>query len=280
MASPIPSTPKSALLPRIGSLWIGEELGWLEQICLMSFVEHGHEVTLFATSPALRGLPPGVQLRDANEIFPCQTIVRDPKSGSPALHADMFRYAMLAQTDLIWVDTDVLCLQPLLVHEPYLFGFEDKNTVNNAVLRLPKESSTLRKLLRYRPDTRGYPPFFSTRRKIKYWLKSGGRPPHISRWPWGSIGPKGLTHFLRASGEIAHARPVEAFYPLHYHDVTQLICAPKAGAALHFSSDSYYLHLWGKELRNAIKSQGLHPESFLAHEKARLSQLFHFSLAA
>lgn len=271
----MPAATEQAQLPRIGSLWIGDKLSWLEQISLLSFLEHGHEITLFSTQ-ALQGVPPGVQVRDANEIFPCQHILRDAKSASPALHADLFRYAMLAQTDLTWVDTDVLCLQPLRLQSPYLFGFEDAQIVNNAVLRLPADSPALQNLLQYQPDTQGYPPFFSRGRRIKYWLKSGGRTPHITRWPWGSVGPKGLTHYLQLSGEIAHALPIEALYPLHYADVAQLISAPKPEAPLRFSAESFYLHLWGKELRLAVRAQGMHPQSFLAQEQKRLKNLIGF----
>lgn len=30
-------------LPTIATLWIGSELSWLEQLCLRSFVDAGHE---------------------------------------------------------------------------------------------------------------------------------------------------------------------------------------------------------------------------------------------
>ena len=42
----------------------------------------------------LEGLPPGVELRDANEILSTQRIVTHRKSGSVALFSDLFRYAV------------------------------------------------------------------------------------------------------------------------------------------------------------------------------------------
>ena len=191
-------------LPKVASLWIGSELGLIEQLTIQSFLAHGHSFTLFTTEE-VQGIPAGTVVRNANEIFPCQHIVRDYKTGSPAIHADMFRYAMLAKTELMWVDMDVLCLRPFYPNSPYVFAFEDENTVNNAVLRLPKDSPTLAALLAYQPETKGYPPFFSTGRKIRYWLKSGGKKPSINKWPWGSIGPKGLSYHLRQTSEIKHA---------------------------------------------------------------------------
>ena len=270
------ATPAFTALPRIGSLWIGSKLSFIEQMSLLSFLEHGHEVTLFTTQK-LQGIPPGVTVRDANEIFSCQHILRDHRSGSPALHADMFRYAMLAQTDLIWVDMDFLCLQAFTPSSPYIFGYEDADTVNNAVLRLPRDSPALQQLLQYQPSTRGYPPFFSRFRRVKYWIKSGGRTPHISRWPWGSIGPRGLTYHLNQTREIRHALPQAAFYSVTSAEVLRLITAQDSIGGLQFPEQSRYLHLWGKQLRGYINVNGINPSSFLAQERKRLAKLFGFN---
>jgi hypothetical protein len=250
-------------------LWIGKELGFLEQLSILSFLEHGHDITLFTTQ-AVTGIPAGLRVRDANDIFPCLHIVRDRKTGSPAMHADMFRYAMLAKTDLMWVDMDVLCIHPYRPSSAYVFGYEDASTINNAVLRLPPNSPALQQLLRYQPDTYGYPPFFSTERKIRYWLKNGGKTPHISRWPWGAIGPKGLTHHLRDSGEIQQAQAQNAFYAISASEITQLTRSGGLSRSA-LSTDVYYLHLWGKELRASMQTQALEIGSFLAEEKNRLA---------
>lgn len=265
-------------LPKIGMLWIGERLGLIEQLSMLSFLEYGHDITLFTTQATI-GIPTGVKVCDANEIFSCQHIVRDHKTGSPAIHADMFRYAMLAKTDLMWVDTDVLCIHPYRPDSPYVFGYEDACTINNAVLRLPHDSAALQQLLRYQPDTCGYPPFFPMRRKIRYWLKSGGKAPHISRWPWGSVGPRGLTYHLQQSGETQYAQAQDTFYSISIHAVEQLV---QAGALTRQSlaSKASYLHLWGKELRTAMQQRPPEVCSLLFEEKQRLAQKFNFVFAA
>ncbi len=256
-------------LPKIGMLWIGEHLGLIEQLSILSFLEHGHDITLFTTQ-AVTGIPTGVTVCDAGDILSSQTILRHHKTGSAALHSDIFRYAMLAKTDLMWVDTDVLCLRPYHPSSPYVFGYEDERTINGAVLRLPQNSLALQQLLRYQPDTYGYPPFFSTERKIRYWLKNGGKTPHISRWPWGAIGPKGLTHHLRDSGEIQQAQAQNAFYAISASEITQLTRSGGLSRSA-LSTDVYYLHLWGKELRASMQTQALEIGSFLAEEKNRLA---------
>ena len=38
-------------LPEIASLWIGGKLSWLEQLCLKSFADQGHHITLYSYEP-------------------------------------------------------------------------------------------------------------------------------------------------------------------------------------------------------------------------------------
>lgn len=51
----------------VASLWIGEELQYLNQLCLKSHLLHGHPVTLYCTDK-LKNAPEGVEVRPANGI--------------------------------------------------------------------------------------------------------------------------------------------------------------------------------------------------------------------
>jgi len=53
----------------VASLWIGPELSWMEQICLLSFMEKGHRTVLYAYDD-VKSVPDGVEIRDAREIMP------------------------------------------------------------------------------------------------------------------------------------------------------------------------------------------------------------------
>ena len=81
-------------LPIVASLWIGGSLSYIEQVCLKSFVDHGHRTILY-TYGEVGGVPEGVEVIDANLIFPNDNFIRHAKSGSPAVHADAFRYRMI-----------------------------------------------------------------------------------------------------------------------------------------------------------------------------------------
>ena len=92
-----------APLVKLGSLWIGGNLSWLEQLCIRSFLDHGHEVTLY-TYEGVTNAPAGTRIADANALFPATAFITHRASGSPAYHADAFRYRMIAETGLAWID--------------------------------------------------------------------------------------------------------------------------------------------------------------------------------
>lgn len=237
---------------RLGSFWAGGRLGVLELASLRSFLRQGHRITVFSPEPM--ELPAGVEWRDANSIMPSKQIATYRSNGSPALHANMFRYALLRQTDMVWVDLDVVALRPFDFVSPWIFGFEDEANVNNAVLGLPPDSQALDHLLQFTPTTVGLPPFFSGWRRLKYNLRTLGRGLPIDRWPWGSTGPRGLTHALRLSGEIVHAQGVEAFYKVPKNDAEQFLL-PGALTSESFGPEVYAVHLWAKEVRQLLKSK-------------------------
>ena len=79
-------------LPDIASLWIGPRLSWFEQLCLLSFVHAGHNVTLYSYQP-IDNLPDSVIAGDAASIYPAEPMLRHVRTGSPAIHADMRRLA-------------------------------------------------------------------------------------------------------------------------------------------------------------------------------------------
>lgn len=195
----------------IASFWAGDRLGPIETASARSFLRQGHRLTVYSPAP-IANLPEGVEGRDAAEVMPSDRILVYRREGTPSIHANLFRYALLARTEAVWVDLDLLALRPLDIPGDWIFGWESERHVNNAVLRLPLASATLRALLALGPDTVGFPDYLRGLERAKLWLRTLGRGTTIDRWPWGATGPKALTHALRQTGEIRHALPVAAFY--------------------------------------------------------------------
>ncbi len=157
-----------ASLPGIGPFWYGPELGRLERACLRSMMEQGHEVTLFAHSE-VKGVPAGVQVRDAREMAGNRPIVFASKNNikSPVTYADQFRYHMINKTGLIWADMDMFLLKPLQPDNGYLFARESDKFINNAILSLPENSPTLADLIEFCEDYYPIPPFENKRRILR-----------------------------------------------------------------------------------------------------------------
>jgi hypothetical protein len=246
----------------VASLWIGPELTWMEQICLMSFVEKGHRTVLYVYD-TVKSIPDGVEVRDANEIMPTDEIVYHVNTGSPAFHSDIFRLRMLDQTDFLWIDTDAYCLKPFEVQDSgYFFGWgtDRRRILCSGVLGLPKQSQTLRSMLDLTNDMYPVPPWAPPRRRQQLQqLKDKGEGVHMSLMPWGICGPEALTHFAVKSGEAEYAFEGPVLYPVPFAS-TGLFHRPrlKKEVLAAITEDTLSVHFYGRRFRNIFAlSKGL-----------------------
>lgn len=246
-------------LPTIGTLWVGAELSWLEQLCLKSFLDHGHEVVLFTYDDVAR-VPDGVKIEDANSIFPADKIIRHARTGSPAYHADVFRLHMLQKTDYIWADTDAFCVQPWDIRGKHFHGWISDKTpqVNNGVLRLPKTSKTLKEMLKFTSDEVPIPPWYSEEKQTELAaLKDKGDGVHVSLLPWGVWGPDALTWFLNTTGEIKHSREGHVIYPIPFKIAGSVLNPNRIQhTRARIKEDTLSIHFWGRRFRNIAAKYG------------------------
>lgn len=248
--------------PHIGSLWIGTALSYVEQMCLLSFVRQGHPVTLF-TYGAVRNIPGDVNVVDAREIHEPTRFLYS-KFGTPVVQSDVFRLQMLAQTDMIWADSDMVCLQPIEPDEGHVHGkFTRTGGICNALLRLPKDSPALAKYLAYVSDPYPIPPWMDKEARAKAEaLKSKEQWKHASSQSHDIFGPPALSHFLRETGEVKKSRPVNEFYPVAFKALDVLI-EPSDVETSHFTSKTRAVHLWARRLRWRLPQLGLQEGSFI-----------------
>ena len=258
-------------LVRLGSLWIGGNLSWLEQLCIRSFLDHGHQFTLF-TYEGVTNAPDGTTIADANEMFPKADFIVHKASGSTALHSDVFRYHMIARTGLVWVDCDMLCVRPWVFPSGHVYGWEKrKKLICGAALGFPQDSPTLKALIDFCDDPAPIPDWYGEEQKAELAArKAAGDPGGVSDLPWGSWGPAALTHFLRATGEAKNALPEPAFYPISFKDRRELL-SPEADLADRIGPDCWGVHLWNRRLRRRLVTHhdGIpHPSSFVGRAVA------------
>lgn len=233
---------------------------------MASFLRSGHRMTVFSYAP-LPDLPEGVSWRNAQDILPADRITRYARNGSAALHANLFRYQLLKKTDFLWVDLDVVAIRPLAFTSKHVFAWQGPEIVNNAVLGLPEGSPALDFLASFTAQSTGVPPHVTGLRRLKYRLRdllSGGLG--IARWPWGSLGPNGLTHALRMSGEIAHALPEQSFYPVAVDDYARF-ADPGALRDEDLPAGAKAVHLWNNRLRRYLldRYDGMPPKGSYLH---------------
>ena len=147
-------------LCKIGALWMEGPLSFLEQLCLISFRDAGHQTILF-TYGDVPNIPEGIERRDASDILPADGGLTHARTGSPALHSDLFRYHLLAQSaDMIWADTDAYCVKAFETETGHFYGWESDKHVNGGVLGLPKGSATLKALLDFTSDEYAIPTYY------------------------------------------------------------------------------------------------------------------------
>ena len=234
-------------------------MGWIEQVCLLSFVAKGHKVILY-TNGKVDNVPEGVEQRPDTDIWnPGKLITYQGRTmphlkGNPALHTDLFRYHLLQKTDYIWVDTDAYCHQPF-PNEPWYFakhawGIDD--IFNGGVLRLPKESKTLQLLVEtFANEKDEYPilPWTSKKNQARQRLrKKLGLLPHISQLNWSTPGPLALTKFLCMTGEACNALHKNVLYPLLFTE-SYFVFDQEKHLLKHLSQECLSVHLYTSHLR-------------------------------
>lgn len=246
------------------TLWIGARMGPVERACLRSVLRQGHKLALYCYRP-VDGVPEGVELRDAAAILPEDRIVTY-RSGSVALFANWFRYALQRHGQGIWLDTDLYMLAPLGRSPDYLFGREDGARIANGVLRLPPDSPLLADLLGLF-ERQTLPFWLPWHERGRAWLRRlrTGRT-GVELMPWAATGPRALTALARKHGVAAEAAPPSRFYPVHYRDAGW-IRDPSRPVEAMVAPDSLAVHLWN-ELIKDWKEAPAPPGSFLARLQA------------
>lgn len=254
---------------KIGALWMRGSLSYLEQLCLVSFQDAGHHVVLYAYEE-VTGIPEGIEVRDANEVLPEKGFLVHERTGSPALHSDLFRYRLLAKEErMIWADTDAYCMKHFETETGRFFGWESQKHINGGVLGLPQDSEALRELLEFTNDEFAIPTWYNDEytRKLKE-AADCGNPIHASEQPWGVWGPHAVTHFLHKTGEAKFALPQECLYPFTYRDRRKML-KRNFDINPYITSNTYSVHLYGRRMRaRLVEKEGGKP-----HHKSLLGQL-------
>lgn len=105
----------------IQGVWFGTELTSIQQLCIRSYIDHGHEFHLYTAGPT-KGVPEGTVVRDANAFMSKSDREKFPHNSQAA---DLCRVLIVLKEGGWYVDLDTICLRPFDFPEPYVFVSED-----------------------------------------------------------------------------------------------------------------------------------------------------------
>ncbi|MEM7619934.1 MAG: hypothetical protein AAF228_05660, partial [Pseudomonadota bacterium] len=250
-------------LPRLNALWVSGSLSYIEQLCLTSALQAGHEVTLYTYYDVLN-VPNGVDVRDAREIMPEDQLIKYDKKGkiSYALGSDIFRYSLMQQSKGYWIDTDVYILKPLVFEQDIVLGWQYENSVNGAVLYIKQNTLLLRKLMEHVTSYPCIPPWWSIRNKGSQKLKAlFGVPKPVERMKWGVYGPHAITYFVKELQLENQIMSQDIFYPNPWQNSKDIFFAGFDISSC-VTSNTKAIHLWNENIKE-FKKLPPAPNSFL-----------------
>lgn len=221
---PLPPDPRETFR----CFWHGPPLTAYEVLSLRSVLAQGHRVVLYRYDPTL-AVPEGVETGDANEILPTETVLSyraGPGAGSYALHANLFRYALLARLGEWYIDTDVVMLkrQPPAVET--FAAWQTAELAAVGVLRAPPGAALFEEALH---RARALAP----------------------RAEWGETGPRLFTELLRAHGLTDRVWPQHSTYPLHWSEFLKFFLPDQREAIDARTAGSHFVHFWHEMIRRA-----------------------------
>ena len=236
------------MLKRVNSLWVGDRLGYLEQLSLVSAAAVGHPVTLYSYTPdRLKGVPDGIELRDAREVMPEERMIRYAGTNSYALGSNFFRYELLAKGLGYWIDADVYVIKPLDFEQPFVFGMEHENTINAAILYIPPKSEMVRDLCEI-PLSDRCPPWYGPKRRLAYyWKRLTQGQVRVDEMMWGTFGPLMVTFLAKKHKVADQAQKPSVFYPISWKDARQFY-EPAHIVKSSLTQDTHAVHLYNSRL--------------------------------
>jgi hypothetical protein len=220
-------------LPIIQSLWIGEKLSVMEELCISSFLQNGHPFHLYVYDN-VKNIPDQTVLKDASEILGPDRIFKYKDHDSYGGFANLFRYKLLLEKGSYWVDTDVICLKPFLDEAEYVFAGEqqlnpetnapsaNKFKAANCVIKTPVGSSIMDYCYR----------------------ESNNKDPQSLHW--GQTGPQLLTKAITDFDLWSYVADSEVFCPINWWQWSQFINEQPDNNALKKAQS---IHLWNEMWR-------------------------------
>jgi hypothetical protein len=213
----------------------------MEQLCLRSFLHHGHKFHLYVyDEPA--NVPPGVELRDAGVFLDRSRVFTYKEHATYAGFANFFRYRMLLENGGWWVDMDTVCMAPFDFDEPYVFSSEGLNGnrhVNVGAVKTPPGSEVMRIA----------------------WEACERMDPRSLRW--SQCGPTLFSGIVDKCALHRYVAAPETFCPIHFSEWRKVL---DPAAVWSFGPGTRSVHLWHELWRREAQDKNREYQSSCLYE--------------
>lgn len=219
------------------SFWHGKPLSPYQELCLTSFVDHGHEFILYSYDHV--DVPAGVALRDAAEFFPRDRVFyysNGPGAGSVSAFSNLFRYRLLHDNGGWWTDADVICLSRNVPDDDIVFAWQDRSRalIGSAILKLPRGHQLAAELYKAAQEMG-------------------------ADVEWGQAGPDLVTRLVKRHALEHQAMDPSLIYPLAPTKAIQSLMPAHRDAIREKTSGAVFLHLWNEMLRRSLVFDAVAP---------------------
>lgn len=247
----------------VASLWIGEELHYINQLCLKSHLRQGHPVVLYCTDE-VTNLPDGVEARPASEIMDIDSA--RVKETSPSFWSNVFRYKMIKKTGAIWIDCDAFCNAPFPDEQEWIFaGHGMRGALNCGVVGLPQDCELMDALLDYYDNLPDYPAWWNRKQRGKMDALPADMPhaTKIYKAERTAFGPQAFTHYVKTTGNMERAMPSSMLYPVPFQLVDTFF-DPHSSTEGWMRDDTLSVHLYTNGIKPYWQNNPPLPNSYVA----------------
>jgi mannosyltransferase OCH1-like enzyme len=204
----------------VRTFWGGGAMGPYQLLGLRSFADRGHRVEAFTFDRALTK-PSWITWQDAADIIPAERVVHEiAEPGQSAIHANLFRHALLHRHGGWWIDPDVVLLGTELPDADTFFArSHDTQLVSPAAMKFSESHPTLAEALIHSA------PFDETPEQ------------------WDRLGAALLTECLAADDLLERCQPPDVVSPISWFDVEVLFDPARADMLEDKLKDGLFLDL-------------------------------------
>lgn len=208
-------------MANFGTFWAGRPLSKIEELSLSSFLYHGHTIKIFLYDMNI-DVPDGVIKADANEILPESFLFKSGSSYAP--FSDIFRYNMIEKTNLVWTDTDNVCMSKEWFNDEYIYGSQ----------RSPASYEKFCNSILY----------FTPGSELSKKLISESMTFNRNYITWSEVGPILTTKLVEELDLEKFAKPSNVFYPIPFFEWRLLWDKGSSGKVMSRVMDSHVVSIW------------------------------------